>query len=134
MNPLSFIGLPSTIYGWMAVGAFIVSSVLYLRQNDIKALRSANTDLRDEIEDKQRQLTDLQDQIDKLKNLVDKLQTMLGEKEKRIDALENVKIVQMPSPDVSAYMSDMKQFATQAHQYMLDSSRTLAELNAKITR
>lgn len=123
--------LPSTIYGWFAIFAFIISTLLFLRRNDINSIKEANDELRKRLNDKDDVIKDLQIQINTLSGRIAKLTGILEEKDKRIDALSKVQIVQQSNPDVLQYMSDMRIFATQAHQYMLDSSKVLAELNMK---
>ena len=134
MNLTQFLALPTNLYGWIGLIVVVLGAYFFVRRSDVNGLRSANDDLRKRIDDKDQQLRDLQTEITALAAKVDKMQAILTEKDKRINALENVQIVQSPSPEVTAYMSDMRNFTTQVHLFMVESSKILGELNVKTSK
>ena len=126
------ITFPTSIYGWLAIMATITSGVLVIRRTDISALRSANDDLRRLLDDKQKLIDDLQSQLNALKIEVGKFRALLEEKDKRIDTLAKISIA--TSPELTAYMQDMKAFSSQVHEYMINSSRQFTEIATLIKK
>lgn len=116
----------SGVYQWISIFTAIIAGILFIRRNDIKGLRDANEDLRSSIKDKQFQITDLQTQIDKLKGIVDKLEALLKEKDKRIDALEHIQVVQQLSPEFISFMSQVQQF-------MIANAKTTTHIQTMLT-
>ncbi len=124
--------LPTEIYGWLLLIAFIGAAYFIVRGTDIKSLRSANEDLRAEIGDKQRQLDELLAQLNGFKEQLAKLTGILEEKDKRIDALSKVSIIQQSNPEVVAYMNDMRNFANNVNQYMVASTKMMTEIDQRL--
>lgn len=60
------IQLPSNLYGWLALIAIIISSVLFIGRNDIKAIRENASDLRSILEDKDKEINLMKVQLQEL--------------------------------------------------------------------
>lgn len=125
--PLS---LPATIYGWLALFASITTVVLFIRYNDIRSIRDANDELRKRLDDKDAIIKDLQAQLDVFRQELGKLRGILEEKDKRIDTLQSIRVA--ASPEMVTYMGDMRTFTSQAHEYIVASTKTLTEINSKL--
>lgn len=123
--------LPTNLYGWISIFTAIIVGVLFIRRNDIKNIKENADELRKEVADKQRLIADLQIQLNSLREELAKLRGILEEKDKRIDALSKVQITQHLNPEVVSYMADMRNFTSQVHTYMIDTSKILGELHAK---
>lgn len=123
--------LPQGIYGWIAIAAFVFSAILFIKQNNIKQFKDANDELRKRVDDKDKELHDLQLQLNSFKEDLAGLKATIFEKDKQIAALSKVQVVQQSNPEVTAYMQDMRNFTTQVHQYMIDSTKTFEKILAK---
>ncbi len=123
---------PTDLYGWLVLIGLLAAGYFVVRRTDIQALRNANIDLRSEIGDKQRQIDELLVQLNGFKEQLAKLTGILEEKDKRIDALSKVSIVQQSNPEVIAYMNDMKNFSNNVNQYMVNSTKMLTEIDQRL--
>ena len=132
MNPLNVpFSLPTELYGWLLLIGFIGVAYFVVRRTDIQSLRNANDDLRSEIGDKQRQIDELLTQLNGFKQQLAKLTGIVEEKDKRIDALSKVQVVQQSNPEVIAYMTDMRNFANNVNNYMVDTSKLLVQIDQR---
>lgn len=68
------IQLPNSIYGWFAIGAFIISAILFIRRSDIKAIKENADELRKILLDKEKEMIGMHNEIELLKGKVDFLE------------------------------------------------------------
>lgn len=124
--------LPDSAYGWIAVFSAIIAGVIFVRRSDIKSLREANDDLRKRLDDKDNENKDLTKRLDSFRRELDELKGSLKEKDKIIKDLRLVQITN--SPEMTAYMQDMKTFVTQSHRFMVDVTKVLQEIKGDLNK
>lgn len=124
--------LPDSAYGWIAIFAAIIAGVIFVRRSDIKSLREANDDLRKRLDDKDNENKDLTKRLDSFRRELDELKGSLKEKDKIIKDLRLVQITN--SPEMTAYMQDMKTFKTQSHDFMINVTGVLQEIKAGLPK
>lgn len=98
------IQLPNSIYGWLAIVAVIISSILFIKRNDIKAIRENASDLRSILEDKDKEINLMKIQ---LQELIGKVEVL----EKRNRTLEDLVVTALKqyffeNPKVAGTLQD----------------------------
>lgn len=98
------IQLPNSIYGWLAIIAVIISSILFIKRNDIKAIRENASDLRSILEDKDKEINLMKIQ---LQELIGKVEVL----EKRNRTLEDLVVTALKqyffeNPKVAGTLQD----------------------------
>jgi DNA repair exonuclease SbcCD ATPase subunit len=112
------LALPTTLYGFLALAQVPFSLFLYYRYNNLKAIKQDNKDLQDIINSKDKIIEEFRAAIGELKKQVFELQVSLKAKDERIATLEQVQVIQSVNPDVLTYMSEMKNFANDAEDFI----------------
>lgn len=98
------IQLPTNLYGWLAIVAVIISSILFIKHNDIKAIRENASDLRSILEDKDKEINLMKIQ---LQELIGKVEVL----EKRNRTLEDLVVTALKqyffeNPKVAGTLQD----------------------------
>lgn len=121
--------IPNDLIGWLVLIGMISLAYFVVRRSDIQGIREANKDLRDRLDDKDKENKELQTQLNELKLELSKFRGILEEKDKRIDALS--KVIVGTSPDMVTYMQDNRNFMNQQHEFMVNITKTLTEMNQR---
>lgn len=124
--------IPTTLTGWITIGAVILAGYFFVRRADIASINQANENLHQLVESQEKTIVELRRELEVMKKDFYNMQGIVKEKDQRISALEQVQVTQTLSPEMISYMKDMTALKDEVKLYMKDTRYQLTEINAKM--